>query len=164
MNDLPVGRSVDETLRLVQAFKYTDKHGEVTKMIYFKINLTLGPDYAFSSTWTCYRFAQQAGSPERTLSFLTHSRRWSTSSPTETSKPTYHQKYMNAAQGKSWKPTPPNLWTSIGTNNINAQRDWTVTEEILKFYFICWVLSFFDVFSVQFLLFCVWRSTFPFIS
>merc|ERR1712179_196768 len=29
MNDLPVGRSVDETLRLVQAFMYTDKHGEV---------------------------------------------------------------------------------------------------------------------------------------
>jgi peroxiredoxin (alkyl hydroperoxide reductase subunit C) len=29
MNDLPVGRNVDETLRLVQAFQYTDKHGEV---------------------------------------------------------------------------------------------------------------------------------------
>ncbi|KAG1714822.1 Peroxiredoxin-4 [Nymphon striatum] len=29
MNDLPVGRSVDETLRLVQAFQYTDKHAEV---------------------------------------------------------------------------------------------------------------------------------------
>lgn len=29
MNDLPVGRSVDETLRLVQAFQYTDSHGEV---------------------------------------------------------------------------------------------------------------------------------------
>nr|XP_023489070.1 peroxiredoxin-4 isoform X3 [Equus caballus] len=29
LNDLPVGRSVDETLRLVQAFQYTDKHGEV---------------------------------------------------------------------------------------------------------------------------------------
>ena len=29
MNDLPVGRSVDETLRLVKAFQYTDKHGEV---------------------------------------------------------------------------------------------------------------------------------------
>lgn len=29
MNDLPVGRSVDETLRLVQAFQYTDNHGEV---------------------------------------------------------------------------------------------------------------------------------------
>lgn len=29
INDLPVGRSVDETLRLVKAFKYTDEHGEV---------------------------------------------------------------------------------------------------------------------------------------
>lgn len=28
INDLPVGRSVDETLRLVQAFQHTDKHGE----------------------------------------------------------------------------------------------------------------------------------------
>ncbi|XP_075589340.1 peroxiredoxin 2 isoform X3 [Dermatophagoides farinae] len=29
INDLPVGRSVDETIRLVQAFQYTDVHGEV---------------------------------------------------------------------------------------------------------------------------------------
>jgi len=29
MNDLPVGRSVDETIRLVQAFQYTVTHGEV---------------------------------------------------------------------------------------------------------------------------------------
>jgi len=29
VNDLPVGRNVDETLRLVQAFQYTDKYGEV---------------------------------------------------------------------------------------------------------------------------------------
>lgn len=28
VNDLPVGRSVDEALRLVQAFQYTDEHGE----------------------------------------------------------------------------------------------------------------------------------------
>jgi peroxiredoxin 1 len=28
VNDLPVGRSVDETLRLVQAFMFTDEHGE----------------------------------------------------------------------------------------------------------------------------------------
>ena len=29
INDLPVGRSVDETLRLVKAFQFTDEHGEV---------------------------------------------------------------------------------------------------------------------------------------
>ncbi|XP_037301070.1 thioredoxin-dependent peroxide reductase, mitochondrial-like, partial [Manduca sexta] len=29
VNDLPVGRSVDETLRLVKAFQFADKHGEV---------------------------------------------------------------------------------------------------------------------------------------
>ena len=29
VNDTPVGRSVDEVLRLVQAFQYTDVHGEV---------------------------------------------------------------------------------------------------------------------------------------
>lgn len=29
INDYPVGRSVDEVLRLVQAFQFTDKHGEV---------------------------------------------------------------------------------------------------------------------------------------
>uniref|UniRef100_A0A0M3ITU3 thioredoxin-dependent peroxiredoxin n=1 Tax=Ascaris lumbricoides TaxID=6252 RepID=A0A0M3ITU3_ASCLU len=29
INDLPIGRSVDETLRLVQALQYTDEHGEV---------------------------------------------------------------------------------------------------------------------------------------
>lgn len=29
INDLPVGRSVDEALRLVQAFQFVDKHGEV---------------------------------------------------------------------------------------------------------------------------------------
>jgi len=29
VNDLPVGRSVDETIRLVKAFQFTDLHGEV---------------------------------------------------------------------------------------------------------------------------------------
>jgi peroxiredoxin (alkyl hydroperoxide reductase subunit C) len=30
INDLPVGRSVDETLRLLDAFQFTDKYGEVS--------------------------------------------------------------------------------------------------------------------------------------
>ncbi len=29
VNDLPIGRSVDETLRVVQAIQFNDKHGEV---------------------------------------------------------------------------------------------------------------------------------------
>nr|CDS27844.2 Peroxiredoxin 2 [Hymenolepis microstoma] len=29
VNDYPVGRSVDETLRLIEAFQFTDKYGEV---------------------------------------------------------------------------------------------------------------------------------------
>ncbi|AOW01729.1 thioredoxin-like protein [Yarrowia lipolytica] len=29
INDLPVGRSVEETLRLIDAFQFTEKHGEV---------------------------------------------------------------------------------------------------------------------------------------
>ena len=28
VNDLPVGRSVDETLRLIKAFKFVAEHGE----------------------------------------------------------------------------------------------------------------------------------------
>ena len=28
VNDLPVGRSIDEVLRLVKAFQFTDQHGE----------------------------------------------------------------------------------------------------------------------------------------
>ena len=29
INDLPVGRNVDEVLRLIRAFQFTDQHGEV---------------------------------------------------------------------------------------------------------------------------------------
>ena len=29
INDLPVGRSVDESLRLLEAFQFTEKYGEV---------------------------------------------------------------------------------------------------------------------------------------
>ncbi|XP_053243019.1 peroxiredoxin-4 isoform X1 [Podarcis raffonei] len=46
MNDLPVGRSVDETLRLVQAFQYTDEHGEVCPAGWRPGSETIIPDPA----------------------------------------------------------------------------------------------------------------------
>ncbi|XP_055659194.1 peroxiredoxin-4 isoform X1 [Falco peregrinus] len=46
MNDLPVGRSVDETLRLVQAFQYTDKRGEVCPAGWKPGSETIIPDPA----------------------------------------------------------------------------------------------------------------------
>ncbi|CAN2390388.1 Peroxiredoxin 1 [Pristimantis euphronides] len=44
INDLPVGRSVDETLRLVQAFQHTDKYGEVCPAGWKPGSDTIKPD------------------------------------------------------------------------------------------------------------------------
>uniref|UniRef100_A0A8C9X2P7 thioredoxin-dependent peroxiredoxin n=1 Tax=Sander lucioperca TaxID=283035 RepID=A0A8C9X2P7_SANLU len=44
INDLPVGRSVDETMRLVQAFQFTDKHGEVCPAGWKPGSDTIKPD------------------------------------------------------------------------------------------------------------------------
>ncbi|XP_063722890.1 peroxiredoxin-2-like [Symsagittifera roscoffensis] len=44
MNDLPVGRSVDETLRLVQAFQYTDTHADVCPSGWKPGQATIIPD------------------------------------------------------------------------------------------------------------------------
>ncbi|CBY14087.1 unnamed protein product [Oikopleura dioica] len=44
INDLPVGRDVDETLRLVQAFQYVDKHGEVCPAGWKPGKATIIPD------------------------------------------------------------------------------------------------------------------------
>lgn len=44
INDLPVGRSVDETLRLVQAFKFTDENGEVCPAGWIPGQKTMKPD------------------------------------------------------------------------------------------------------------------------
>eukprot|EP00069_Balaena_mysticetus_P011624 bmy_07247T0 len=44
INDLPVGRSVDETLRLVQALQFTDKHGEVCPAGWKPGSDTIKPD------------------------------------------------------------------------------------------------------------------------
>ncbi len=44
MNDPPVGRSVDEVLRLVAAFKHTDEHGEVCPAGWKPGSSTMKPD------------------------------------------------------------------------------------------------------------------------
>ncbi|XP_029474348.1 peroxiredoxin-1 isoform X2 [Rhinatrema bivittatum] len=44
INDFPVGRSVDETIRLVQAFQYTDKYGEVCPAGWKPGSDTIKPD------------------------------------------------------------------------------------------------------------------------
>lgn len=51
INDLPVGRSVDETLRLVQAFQYTDKYGEVCPAGWKPGKKTMKPDVAGSKEY-----------------------------------------------------------------------------------------------------------------
>lgn len=51
INDLPVGRSVDETIRLVQAFQFTDKHGEVCPANWNPGKDTIKPDPKKSQTY-----------------------------------------------------------------------------------------------------------------
>jgi len=51
VNDLPVGRDVDETMRLVQAFQFTDKHGEVCPAGWRPGRKTMKPDAEGVSTY-----------------------------------------------------------------------------------------------------------------
>jgi alkyl hydroperoxide reductase subunit AhpC len=51
INDMPVGRSVDETLRLVQAFKYTDEHGEVCPADWKPGKASINPSVKASKTY-----------------------------------------------------------------------------------------------------------------
>ena len=51
VNDLPVGRSVDETLRLVKAFQFTDEHGEVCPAGWEPGSKTIKPDVAGSKEY-----------------------------------------------------------------------------------------------------------------
>ncbi|KAJ1942179.1 Peroxiredoxin-1 [Linderina pennispora] len=48
VNDLPVGRSVKETLRLLQALQFTDKHGEVCPLGWEKGDATIKPEISAS--------------------------------------------------------------------------------------------------------------------
>ncbi|XP_045157643.1 peroxiredoxin-like isoform X2 [Mercenaria mercenaria] len=51
INDLPVGRNVDEVLRLVQGFQFTDKHGEVCPANWKPGSDTMKPDPKGSQTY-----------------------------------------------------------------------------------------------------------------
>ncbi|KAF9365855.1 Peroxiredoxin-2 [Mortierella sp. NVP85] len=44
INDLPVGRNVDEVVRLVEAFQFTDEYGEVCPIGWQKGQSTIKPD------------------------------------------------------------------------------------------------------------------------
>ena len=44
VNDAPVGRSVEETLRIISAFQYADKHGEVCPANWKPGQKTIKPD------------------------------------------------------------------------------------------------------------------------
>merc|ERR1712141_262482 len=44
INDLPVGRSVDETLRLIKAFQFVEKNGEVSPANWTPDSPTIKPD------------------------------------------------------------------------------------------------------------------------
>lgn len=44
IHDLPIGRSVDETLRVIDAIKFTDEHGEVCPANWHKGEKTIKPD------------------------------------------------------------------------------------------------------------------------
>lgn len=55
INDLPVGRSVDEVLRLVKAFQFADEHGEVCPANWQPKSRTINPKKAseyFSSEFS----------------------------------------------------------------------------------------------------------------
>ena len=51
INNLGVGRSVDETLRLLEAFQYTAKHGEVCPAGWNRGDDTMKPDPQGSQKW-----------------------------------------------------------------------------------------------------------------
>ncbi|KAF2880029.1 hypothetical protein ILUMI_26150 [Ignelater luminosus] len=44
INDLPIGRSVDETLRLIEALKFVEEHGEVCPANWKQGDKTIKPD------------------------------------------------------------------------------------------------------------------------
>lgn len=58
VNDLPVGRNVDEIIRLVKAFQYTDTHGEVCPANWQPGDLTMVGDPAKSKEYFKAAFSE----------------------------------------------------------------------------------------------------------
>ena len=55
INDLPVGRNVDEVLRLVKGYQYTDEHGEVCPSGWTPGKATMVPNHTsdkLSAFWS----------------------------------------------------------------------------------------------------------------
>ncbi|RYY79681.1 hypothetical protein EON63_17095 [archaeon] len=57
VNDLPVGRNVDEILRLVKAFQFVEEHGEVCPANWQPGELTMKADPTESKVWVGYVYA-----------------------------------------------------------------------------------------------------------
>jgi peroxiredoxin len=72
INDLPVGRNVEDTLRLVKAFRFTDVHGEVRHLNEICMHQSLKLPCCFC------RFAPLDGSQGARPWLLTPRRAWST--------------------------------------------------------------------------------------
>lgn len=69
INDLPVGRSVEETLRLVKAFQYVETHGEVCPaswtpesptVSFYMSNCWDAVGMVISGTWACVRYVRSS--------------------------------------------------------------------------------------------------------
>lgn len=61
VNDLPVGRSVDEILRLINAFQFTEEHGEVCPANWKPGARTMKPDPKLSKEYFAAMNAAAAG-------------------------------------------------------------------------------------------------------
>eukprot|EP01017_Pseudomicrothorax_dubius_P022331 TRINITY_DN2413_c0_g1_i3.p1 TRINITY_DN2413_c0_g1~~TRINITY_DN2413_c0_g1_i3.p1 ORF type:complete len:114 (-),score=43.91 TRINITY_DN2413_c0_g1_i3:149-490(-) len=58
INDLSVGRNVEEVLRMVEAFQYADEHGEVCPAQWKKGSKTMVADHSSSKTQEYFKSLQ----------------------------------------------------------------------------------------------------------
>ena len=65
ISDLPVGRNVDETLRLVKAFQYTDEFGEVCPASWRPGKKTMHADPSSTKTQEYWETAHAAGGEQQ---------------------------------------------------------------------------------------------------